>query len=1048
MEISDFIKSLNTYEKEKSKSFNFALNNLVNELDPSKNIDEFGNTVQKNKTSDIFYKEKVLNNSKESVRKDLSHLLNTLPKSTGNKYEQKLDYNIGIISDSDVYNIFKDTAKFNYVSYKKFENKVSVDLMIITTLSEGIDGSWRDLLSNQSQSRKKLLIYIEELKANNIPIIFLADESVHNIKNYFDIIQQCSVVYTNNNKNIDMIKELTQNNNVYLMENLINPILSNPIGIDDESLDKNSARIVYSDYWNANSTEKQIEAKRMIDSVMKSDAELNVFDEKLHSDNIRNQFPSEYISNIYEPFKERNLFKMYKWSLIVNNDKYNNTIFSKSIFESLAMGNVVLSNYNNRINNLIPSVKLVHEFNDINQLLSIDETQYKNLRAKNIRYVMKNHNVFSAVRIMLDHTGIKPIDEQPKILVVLNQDTESNMESFSQQMYDNKDYITEDRLNETDLSRFDYITHFDDKYVYEEYYLDDLLTGFKYTDSDYITKNLSNTSHSYVNGVMDKALSLVGMDTYKDISSNEEKSFSGYNLDDAELILKEEQVVNVKSESKELSIIVPIHNNGHYLEEKCFASLERSSSFNKMEIIFINDGSNDDMTKRVINRIIRRNPDILYYEYAEGSGSASRPRNKGIELATTEYISYLDPDNEALGDGYHYLMEAARNEDVDAVVGNIITEHSNKRDAGKYTAALKKVNDRKVYVENPRQLLIDSGMRVQSIQAMIIKKSIIKNKKIEMIEGAAGQDTMFFQEVVLNCKSMVAVDKYIHVYYADVSGSVTNTLSKKFFDKYYILELKRIPFLEKYKILDVYLNEIFNYYLRTWYFKKLDLVAESERILAVDRLLQILSLYDKYKNYLEKDNREKMNELFVENMKYGNFKVSTKLKEEEIFNEKIEKKPDLKLTFNNFKGFKEKISSQYECNAVITINLLNESELKEFELMNFSTMENKNLEIIIDEEIFKKIDKSFWISSFYIKLIRNTKSNMIIQMFRMNRLNPMIEKNNANIIDKFINQKIKNNDGLDLHSAHEAINLSEVLLDEINKNKLTKKNLQKIIEQL
>src|SRR5699024_3177963 len=128
------------------------------------------------------------------------------------------------------------------------------------------------------------------------------------------------------------------------------------------------------------------------------------------------------------------------------------------------------------------------------------------------------------------------------------------------------------------------------------------------------------------------------------------------------------------NQEKELSVIVPIHNNGTYLEEKCFASLKRSSSFDKMEIIFINDGTTDELTLKVINRIRSRHPDIVYVENETGSGSASKPRNQGVRVASTDFITYLDPDNEALGDGYHFLLESFKKKDVDMVVGNIIKE--------------------------------------------------------------------------------------------------------------------------------------------------------------------------------------------------------------------------------------------------------------------------------------------------------------------------------------------------------------------------------------
>src|SRR5699024_1784292 len=255
---------------------------------------------------------------------------------------------------------------------------------------------------------------------------------------------------------------------------------------------------------------------------------------------------------------------------------------------------------------------------------------------------------------------------------------------------------------------------------------------------------------------------------------------NGNNLDQVELVKKDDAAVTTPSNiEKEFSVIVPIHNNGTYLEEKCFASLKRSSSFEKMEIIFINDGSTDEITIKIINRLRRRYPDIVYKENDTGSGSASKPRNQGVRIATTDYITYLDPDNEAIGDGYHHLFKKLKDNDVDMVVGNIIKEDSNRRNGGKYTDILKRNNDNAMLVDDPKDFLIRSDLRVQSIQALIVKKSVIMDNDLIMVEGAAGQDTMFYQELVLNCNSLMGVNRYIHIYYAAVAGSVTNTVSEK-----------------------------------------------------------------------------------------------------------------------------------------------------------------------------------------------------------------------------------------------------------------------------
>lgn len=47
---------------------------------------------------------------------------------------------------------------------------------------------------------------------------------------------------------------------------------------------------------------------------------------------------------------------------------------------------------------------------------------------------------------------------------------------------------------------------------------------------------------------------------------------------------------------KEIAVIIPIYNNGRYLQGRCFRSLLRSSVFDKMQIYLIDDGSDDEET--------------------------------------------------------------------------------------------------------------------------------------------------------------------------------------------------------------------------------------------------------------------------------------------------------------------------------------------------------------------------------------------------------------------------------------------------------------------
>lgn len=84
-----------------------------------------------------------------------------------------------------------------------------------------------------------------------------------------------------------------------------------------------------------------------------------------------------------------------------------------------------------------------------------------------------------------------------------------------------------------------------------------------------------------------------------------------------------------------ISVIVPVYN-GEELLNQCLDSVF-NQSLSPYEVIVVDDGSKDD------TRLIAEDYDILYYhQINQGPGAA---KNKGLHLATGDYICFLDHDD-------------------------------------------------------------------------------------------------------------------------------------------------------------------------------------------------------------------------------------------------------------------------------------------------------------------------------------------------------------------------------------------------------------------
>lgn len=762
---------------------------------------------------------------------------------SGSRLYKKFTNKIGIICDEFMYNSLKDSADFEYIPFSEdISINKNFDLVLIVSSWKGIDGSWQYIANSNGHKRTVLNSLLNKYNQQGIPTVFYSKEDPVNYDRFISIAQNCQYIFTSAEEIIDKYIEDTGNGNVDYLEFSINPLYHNPIGKNLNDFDKQN-QVIFAGSWMKKYPMRNKESAEIFKGVIDSDFELNIvdrnFDRELHD----YQYPIEYLRFISKTIGHENLMRLHKsttWGINLNSVKYSNTMFANRVYELQAMGNLIISNYSMGVNNKFPNINIVNDENDVKRILdSSTQESSKELIAKSISNVMLNNTAYHRIEKILTTLGFEKQLREPKILVI--GESEDTLHSFNNQLYHNKEYLTLSEFEQNSFieKEFDFISYFSSENIYEEYYLINLLATFAYTSADVV--EMGGEKYNYkIDNDFNQFKSLIK-------SNNSIDNNNIFNIPETEIQMKEN--IYDKKEDKLLSVIIPIHNNGRYLEDKCFRSLKRSSVFDKMEIIMIDDGSSDLETIKIINRIRRRHPSIKYFRFEEGSGSASRPRNKGIEMVGTKYVTFLDPDNEASGDGYKLLLEELKkNSQLDLVVGNVLKENHIKKSLLNYYYYVKTYNDGEEIVSNPKQFLIESNLRAHSIQALIVKLDIIKNNNLRMIEGAAGQDTMFFQELLLYSNKFKAIPHLIHMYYAAVTGSVTTTIKKSFFEKYLILEKERVPFLKRHGLYEIYVNERFPYYFNNWYVKRLSKVPTHEYKEVIAILKEIFNMYkDEYR---------------------------------------------------------------------------------------------------------------------------------------------------------------------------------------------------------
>ena len=189
---------------------------------------------------------------------------------------------------------------------------------------------------------------------------------------------------------------------------------------------------------------------------------------------------------------------------------------------------------------------------------------------------------------------------------------------------------------------------------------------------------------------------------------------------------------------KALSVIIPIYNAEKYLEE-CLDSLVKQS-LREIEILMINDGSTDE-SRKIAEKYVKKYSNFRLVN--KKNGGVSSARNKGLELATGEYIAFLDPDDYVLPNTYRVMYLKSRNTKSDTFIGNIKCFNEEKSWGLPYMAKLFEGN-----LPEVRHIKTNPELNLSpSVCNKLFKKNLIQKHKLRFDEElSVGEDFLFTQQ--------------------------------------------------------------------------------------------------------------------------------------------------------------------------------------------------------------------------------------------------------------------------------------------------------------
>lgn len=205
-------------------------------------------------------------------------------------------------------------------------------------------------------------------------------------------------------------------------------------------------------------------------------------------------------------------------------------------------------------------------------------------------------------------------------------------------------------------------------------------------------------------------------------------------------------------DSAKVSVIIPAYNNETYIE-KCLQSVTEQS-YENLEILVINDGSSD-RTEPLIREAQQQDKRIQLFTQKNSGVSISR--NRGINTATGDYLTFVDADDHIGKDYIRDLVNLAEEKDADLVICGL-----------KMVDEQGKVLQDIVPGEYRKGCKEEWTFRISAVCSHLYKRELWMKYDIRFATGVRGEDmpiSLFFSGVT-PCIQTLPQSEYYYVQHA------------------------------------------------------------------------------------------------------------------------------------------------------------------------------------------------------------------------------------------------------------------------------------------
>lgn len=224
-----------------------------------------------------------------------------------------------------------------------------------------------------------------------------------------------------------------------------------------------------------------------------------------------------------------------------------------------------------------------------------------------------------------------------------------------------------------------------------------------------------------------------------------------------------------------VSIIIPVYNVELYIE-RCVRSV-MAQTYTDIECILVDDSSLDQSMAKCERILLDYHGPIsfksLHHQHNRGLSAA---RNTGTEIATGEYVFYLDSDDEITPNCISLLVhETKLHPEVELVQGGVkAIPYDTWFDLGYY--------QHPGYIDSNDWIRYNFFKSGEELPVMawnkLIRKDIIEANHFSFKEGIIHEDELWTLQLVKKLNKISIIGDLTYLYYK-TDGSIMSTISKQ-----------------------------------------------------------------------------------------------------------------------------------------------------------------------------------------------------------------------------------------------------------------------------